>query len=129
MTNRNLKRQIRDIQVQADRLLYSKPSSVELKSFESYNNELKAYLLKNIDDNTILEYVHEIPNDVIQTNSVDVKRTFIDILVSLFAAGIASYFVEKREREMAFDAVREISGKYSSIEFLLKNYEFEEKVV
>jgi hypothetical protein len=54
-------RQIQDIQVQAERLISNKANLDQIAEFSKYSDEIKFYLMENIDDEEILSYVRDIP--------------------------------------------------------------------
>jgi hypothetical protein len=117
--NRNIIRQIVDIQAQAERLIRTKSNIVEIEQFAKYNNEIKSYLISNIDDEFVLKYVKDIPD--LDINDVETKTRIITILLSLFVGGIALYH-EKQKSQRALKTIRDIKGKYASAEFMLRNY-------
>ncbi|MDO5978715.1 hypothetical protein [Flavivirga spongiicola] len=120
--NRNIIRQIVDIQAQAERLIKTQADMVEIGQFAQYNDEIKEYLISNIDDGFILKYVREIPD--LNIEEVETKTgliAIIIILISSFFGGVALYN-EKRRSQKALNTIRDIKGKYASAEFMLKNY-------
>lgn len=111
-----------DIQAQADRLIKTKANLVEIEQFAKYNDEIKSYLLANIEDDFVLKYVKEIPD--LNIDEFETKAglsTVILILISSFSGGIALYN-ERRIASKALRTIRDIKGKYASAEFMLKNY-------
>ena len=58
----SISRQIRDIQVQADRLISNKASLDQMEEFAQYNDETKSFLISHIDDEFIMKYILEIPD-------------------------------------------------------------------
>lgn len=118
-----VKRQLKDIQVQADRLISGDHSSEDLENFGNYSNELKNYLIENISDDFILEKLNEIPNiddfDTITKTTTGIGFTILAVIT--FGISVSYLREQKRNTEM-MNNVRDIRGKYGSIEFLLKNH-------
>lgn len=116
--NTNILRQIRDIQVQGDRLISNTDSFSEIEDFIQYSEEIKSVLLEQVKDDFTLKHVASIPNfDSIETTGTNVLVATLGI----FAGGIGAYFREKQKVNNGLALVREIKDKYSSLEFLLKN--------
>lgn len=119
----SIRRQLKDIQVQADKLISSSPSLEEIMEFGSYSKELKNYLLKNIKEDFIIDKLNEIP-DVDEYDSSDKVKTGIFTVISgLVSMGAMGYAKRRREAELALNNVREIRGKFASVEFMYKNSE------
>ncbi len=116
-------RQIQDIQVQAERLITKNADLEEISEFAKYSDEIKLYLLENIDDELILSYVRVIPEfDVEESEIKKASAGIIEVILSIASYGLASYFRNRQARDKALGTVRDISSKYSSIEFMCKNY-------
>jgi len=73
-------RQIKDIQVQADRLIKGQADLVEIENFAKYSYELKTYLINNIKDDFMLKYVNEIPILDLDTDS-ETAEGFLESLL------------------------------------------------
>lgn len=119
---RNIIRQIVDIQAQADRLIRSDADVVEIEQFAQYNNEIKTYLIEHIDDDFILKYIKDIPD--LNIEEVEDKKGVLGLIfltLSLFSGWPALYY-EKRKARKSLETVRDIRGKYASVEFMIKNY-------
>lgn len=115
----NIIRQIVDIQVQADRLIKTNADINEIELFAQYNDEIKSFLIENIDDEIVLNFVKEIPD--LNIEEIETKTNFITLLLGLFVGGVALYN-EKQKSLKALNKIRDIRGKYASAEFMLKNY-------
>ncbi|MFD1062641.1 hypothetical protein ACFQ1Q_05235 [Winogradskyella litorisediminis] len=116
----NILRQIKDIQVQAARLINRKSNLQEIEEFSNYSAEIKSFLLKNIEDKFILGHIHQIPDlSLDETNS---NSRIFDVLAFSFDFGLGIYSRDKRKAEKALKKINDIQGKYASIEFMLKNY-------
>ena len=116
-------RQIQDIQVQAERLISNKANLDQIAEFSKYSDEIKFYLMENIDDEEILSYVRDIPTFEIEESELEktAEGIFAGIL-SIASYGLAGYFRNQRARDKALDVVRDIRSKYASIEFMCRNY-------
>ena len=117
----SIKRQLTDIQIQAGRLLDQSPDLSDLETFAQFNDELKSYLLENIQDDFVKGIVARIPDVFEKEDEKVFEKKIIGVILSFLTSGISSYFREKRKKDNALEAVREIRGKYASIEFLLRN--------
>ena len=114
-------RQIRDIQVQAERLLQN--SDLEsIEQFERYNQELKGYLINNINEDHILEEIKKISEVEREMERSAGADGLLILIIVYIAPPLASYFRERSYKSRAMEVVRDIRSKYASIEFLLKNY-------
>jgi hypothetical protein len=116
-------RQIQDIQVQAERLISNKANLDQIAEFSKYSDEIKFYLMENIDDEEILSYVRDIP--IFEIEESELEKTAEGIfagILSIASYGLAGYFRNQRARDKALDVVRDIRSKYASIEFMCRNY-------
>jgi len=113
-------RQLKDIQVQAERI--TSPSCLweEVVSFSSYSKELKVYLLTHVEEEMILKYIKEIPDlNIEEIGRAATRKSFF---TSLFSSWAGALYHERRKIKLAQEVVRDIRAKYASIEFLMKNY-------
>lgn len=116
--NRNIIRQVIDIQSQAERLISQKAEETEIELFSQYNRELKSFLISNIKDEFVLGYVRKIPD----LDMMELERgsnDFLEKLIEFFGAG---YYNDRMRNARALDVIREIKNKYASAEFMIKNY-------
>ncbi len=119
--NNNIHRQIKDIQVQADRLLNTKPNLEDIKQFKQYADELKTFLISNVNDDFILNYLNEFPD--IDLNRKKSNNSILLILLSFFSGSpLGASYREQDKVDQALETIKEIRNKYSSSEFMLKNY-------
>lgn len=118
--NRNILRQISDIQAQAERITLTKIELTQIEDFSKYNEEIKRFLLENVKDEFILNYIREIPS--LNFESLETKDNLLTIIIGFFGGGLLSYYRQNQKNEEALNKVREIRGKYASAEFMLKNY-------
>lgn len=115
--NANVFRQIKDIQYQADKLFNNTSTTIDIENFAKYSDELKQYLLKNVDEAEILKHIHLIPE--IRENAINVKKGIISLIIPTF---LMHWYHERSYVEESKNTIHQIKGKYASIEFLLKNY-------
>ncbi|MFK7783810.1 MAG: hypothetical protein AB8B56_01775 [Crocinitomicaceae bacterium] len=119
-----LTRQIKDIQFQAERLISGNPDGEELQQFSNYNEEMKNYMLLNIDDSDLRKVILEIP-DVMDIET-DTKSTpflvllFLGIATLGISAFYISYVANMRRTRQIQNNIQTVRGKYSSLEFLMK---------
>lgn len=121
MMDQQVFRQIKDIQVQADRIINDRPALENIYEFGNYSKQIKKYLLQNVKDKMILDYVLQIPDVEEELDTGSFSTGFLNTLIFITAGWLLMYFRERRKVEHGKDIVRDIRGKYASIEFLLKN--------
>ncbi|MGB4848273.1 MAG: hypothetical protein WBP41_10170 [Saprospiraceae bacterium] len=119
--NRNVLRQIKDIQVQAERLISDNPEIGEIYVFGNYNKQLKSYLLANLKDEHILSYVIQIPEIDESISTPKAKTGVLTVILAAIAPWLLTYFRERNEIGHGQEIIRDIRGKYASVEFLMKN--------
>lgn len=117
-------RQIRDIQNQASKLVDEKPSLVDLEEFSRFNEEMKLYLVKNLEQDEIVEHVLSIPNVIeVEEEAIGIP-IYALMIITLLTVGLSYLYVkhveESRRISLMQDQVREVQGKYATLEFLLK---------
>lgn len=103
-------RQIKDIQVQAERLL-NNASPEDYQDFARYSKEIKTFLMENVDEEMILKFVREIPEPDASFGSKSGNSWFFNLS-----------FVNESRKSTDKQQLRNIRDKYASIEFLCKNY-------
>jgi hypothetical protein len=119
--NSNVRRQIKDIQSRAERLINGSPTMDDIEEFDQYNEELKNYLLNNLDDPDLLERVRQIPKVLEESDGQVAARGIVSVLIGMVASGFVSYFQQRTRIENSRDAIREARGAYASIEFFMRN--------
>ena len=119
--NRQVLRQIQDIQVQADRIINDRPGLENIYEFGNYSKQIKEYLVAHVKDSMILDYVRQIPDLEERMDEPRVSTGILSVILFIIAGWFLWYFRERRRVELGQDIVRDIRGKYASIEFLLKN--------
>lgn len=115
---KNTGRQLKDIASQANRILNYDVSLEEVKNFAKYSVELKNYLIANSEDELVLKLAREIPDLETELGRKSAFEVVTDVVVSLFASSFS--YSETRQINKAKPIIREIQGKYASIEFVLK---------
>lgn len=121
--DRNILRQIKDIQVQAERLISDQPDLVEIYEFGNYSKQLKSYLLANVKDEYILNFIVQIPELEESLNSGSGKTGVLTAILIAVAPWLLNYFQERNKIGQGQEIIRDIRGKYASVEFLMKNAE------
>jgi hypothetical protein len=121
--NPNVRRQIKDIQFQAERLISERPSIEDIEAFDRYNEELKSYLLNNLNDPELLQRVRQIPRVLDESNSQVASRGIISLALTMVVPALVSYFQDRQLIENSKDSIREARGAYASLEFFTRNAE------
>jgi len=119
--NPNARRQIKDIQFRAERLINGNPTITDIEEFDQYNEELKEYLISNLMEPELIERVRQIPKILEETDSQVVTRGILSAFLAMFASGLVRYFQERQRVENSKDAIRETRGAYASIEFFSRH--------
>ncbi len=115
--NRNIIRQVVDIQSQAERLISQKAEETDIELFSQYNRELKSFLISNIKDEFVLNYIKEIPD--LNMMELESGGGFLEKLIGLVSNGHSN---DSMRNARALDLIREIKNKYASAEFMIKSY-------
>ncbi len=110
-----LRRQLVDIQVQADRIINGKPSFEEVRNFCDYSEELKAFIAENITEEMVLKVLDDIPK--VDLTSAKIKAGLLGAVLGGIAGPV---FAERQKIRYAVKEIRNIKDRYSSIEFLTK---------
>ncbi|WP_407557049.1 hypothetical protein [Winogradskyella sp. 4-2091] len=92
----------------------------EIEAFSQYNEEIKAYLFDNIDDDFVLKYIETIPS--LDLDAIETKSGLLTLVIGLISGGSASAYHERHKIEQALDQIKEISNKYASYEMMIRNY-------
>jgi len=119
--NPNARRQIKDIQHSAERLINGSPSMEDIKQFDQYNEELKTYLIDHLPEPELIERVRQIPRILEESDRQLASRGVIAAFIGMFAPGLAAYFQDRQRIEDAKDGIREARGVYATIEFFTRN--------
>jgi hypothetical protein len=119
--NPNARRQIKDIQFRAERLLNGSPTIDDVEEFDQYNEELKKYLISNLTEPELIERIKQIPKILEESNSQVAARGILSAFVAMFATGFVTYFQDRQRIENSKDSIRIARGAYASIEFFSRN--------
>lgn len=119
--NPNTRRQIKDIQLRAERLINGSPTLEDIQEFDQYNEELRNYLIANLNAPELIERVRQIPRVAEEPTSQVVTRGILSALLAMFASIFVSYFQERQRIENSKDSIREVRSAYATIEFFTRN--------
>jgi hypothetical protein len=119
--NPNARRQIKDIQIRAERLITERATINDIEEFDQYNEELKRYLIENLIEVELVERVKQIPKILEESDSQVATRGILTAFFAIFASGLVTYFQERQRIENAKDSIREARGAYATIEFFTRN--------
>jgi len=112
-----LLRQISDIISQANQINIGNAKSTVI-TFSKFNDELKSFITENIKDQKILNLVNEIPN---LHEEIKADKSFNSLFIGIITDGNSSFLETAESSEKTMSKIREIKGKYSSIETLMRN--------
>lgn len=107
-------RQLKDIQVQADRVLKGENSAESIEQFARYSVELKKYALDKFKGTPAEQKLHELPEIHYKRNRLTIAHVFMFNWFAVLAA-------ERRAREESLEEIREARNKYASLEFVLRD--------
>lgn len=113
-TLRLLLRQLKDIQAQADKILTGENSNESIETFSRYSNELKSYILKNIDSQEITSYLKDLPE--INYTRTEIKLWQYLILPSWWI----SLYKDYQAKNQIIEEINLVRGKYATLELLVK---------
>jgi hypothetical protein len=119
--NPNARRQIKDIQVRAERLMNGRPSIEDIEEFDQYNEELRKYLFHNLTDPELIERVRQIPRIQDESRTEVVARGMLSAVLAMFAPGLVMYLHQWSRIENSKNSIREARGVYATIEFFTRN--------
>lgn len=109
-------RQINDLCVQAERLTRGRPSSEELENFARFSEELKEYILSNVEQDDVRILVAEIP--VIKYSRMEIKLWYYLI----WAVWIVQFAKDYVARNRTLAEVAEVRNKYTKLEFIIREH-------
>src|SRR5690349_2721205 len=121
--NSPVRRQLRDIQLRAERLINENATMNDIEEFDQYNEELKAYLIGNLTEPELIERVRQIPRVLEESDAQVAGRGIVASFLAIFASAFVAYFQERHRIENCKDAIREARGAYATIEFFTRNEE------
>lgn len=119
--NPNARRQLKDIQFRAERLINGSPTIEDLEEFDQYNEELKKYLLANLTEPELIERVRQIPKILEESGSQVATRGIVTAFLTMFASGLITYFQDRQRIESSKNSISEARGAYATIEFFTRN--------
>jgi hypothetical protein len=119
--NPNVRRQIKDIQVRAERLMNGSPSIEDIEEFHRYNEELKRYLLDHLEETELRQRAYEIPTILEESDPQVAARGIVSAILSLSVSWITTYFNDRQRVENSKEAIRTARAQYASIEFFIRN--------
>lgn len=93
--NPSARRQIKDIQFRAERLINGNPTIEEIEEFDQYNEELKKYLISNLRESELVERVKQIPKVLEESDNQVATRGLLSVFFAIFASGVVAYFSRK----------------------------------
>jgi hypothetical protein len=113
-TLRLLLRQLKDIQVQADKILAGENSNEVIETFAKYSVELKGYISKNVESQEIKSYLTDLPE--INYTRAKIKLWQYLILPSWWVTLYNDYQAKNR----TIEEITLVKGKYATLELLVR---------
>lgn len=107
-------RQLKDVQVQADRVLNGEHSAENIEQFARYSQELKKYALDKFRGTPAEEKLHELPEIHFLRNKITIGHVVLFSWMALLAR-------ERRARNESLHEIREARNKYASLEFVIRD--------
>ena len=108
-----LLRQLKDIQIQADKILSGNNSSETIESFARYSTDLKEYIAKNVENKEVISYLAEIPNVNYSRNK------FKPWLYLILPAWLYLYYKDIIAKNRSIEEISIVKGKYACLELLI----------
>jgi len=112
----NLKRQLKDIQNEADKIIHGKPSLVDVRNFQKYSDEMKKYIRKHSTNTNVLKKLGEIP--MVIDLEEEKKEGFFTIIFVYFLGFFLFWFIRNSKINKSKQLVKQAKSVYASIEFL-----------
>ena len=113
-TLRLLVRQLKDIQSQADKIQGGENSSETIETFARYSNELKDFIVKNVDSQEVKAYLVELPE-------INYSRTQLKIWqYLLFPSWWISWYHDFQAKNRTIEEINHAKGKYATLELLIR---------
>jgi hypothetical protein len=118
---RLLIRQVRDIQVQADKIIRGGENSPEnIESFSRYSGELKQYIFQHVNAPEIQDLATQLTE--IEYDRVEFHLWQI-VLMPFMPIWWLSIYRDHQAKAKATQEIGELRGKYATLELLLKGLE------
>ena len=111
---RLLLRQLKDIQVQAEKIMRGEDSNESIESFAKYSAEFKAYIQKNVDSAEIRRYADDLPQ--INYQRTQIKLWQYVILPSWWI----SLYKDYHAKNIVIQEIIQATGKYGTLELLVQ---------
>ena len=118
-SEKNILRQIVDLQSQLEKAIQEKDGLNSFGTISKFNLDIKSFLLENISDDFIVNHIKTIP-ELSLGNIKSSKNSIIGFLANI--TGVGNYYNDIKFNNSILDYYNELKGKYSSLEFLIKNY-------
>ena len=113
-TLRLLLRQLKDIQVQADKIVTGENSNEAIETFSRYSSELKTYIAKNVESPEIKSYLTDLPE-------INYKRSEIKLWQYLIMPSWwITLYKDYQAKNRTIEEINEVKGKYATLELLVK---------
>lgn len=110
---KNLLRQLKDIQILANSMLTQELTHEKIEYFYKYSEEIQLYIKNNINDELVSKLISEVPN-----------KEFLDVIRSTKAVEVFDFdligLFTKSENNVAETLINISKDKYASIEILLQ---------
>jgi hypothetical protein len=107
-------RQLKDIQVQADRIMQGEHSAENIEQFARYSIELKKFALDRFKGTPAEQKLHELPEIKFQRNAIGLGDMLTFSWISIHSK-------ERVARERSLQEIREARNKYASLEFTIRD--------
>jgi hypothetical protein len=94
----------------------------EIEQFSKFHSELKSFLVSTISEEYILKHIHSIPDfdlDALENSNAEI---FYASILGSFLGLIGILNKDRKKINAAKEIIRDVKGKYASLEFLLKNH-------
>lgn len=107
-------RQLKDVQVQADRVLKGDDSAESIEQFARYSKELKKYALDKFKGTPAEQTLNQLPEIHFQRNRLEWYHFVLFSWISLMAR-------QNQARLKSLEEIREARNKYASLEFVIRD--------
>lgn len=111
---RLLLRQLKDIQVQADKIITGDDSDDTIETFARYSGELKKYISKNVESPEIKSYLAQLP--IIDYKKAGIQFWQYLMLISWWVALYANYQAKRK----TIEDIGIAKSKYATLELIVK---------
>ena len=115
--NRLLRRQLNDIQMQAEKIVAGDNSGAAIENFARYSSDLKDYIDRNVSDEEVRAFTEMIYD--LNYSRVHFQLWEILILPIYWTMCVRDYFI----RRQLVQQIHDLRGRYASLEFMVKEKE------